>query len=360
MKRFVLPIMLVSVLTLNMTSCQQEKNEKPVLAKLVKSMVVQGEKEFNERRFPGKVYATYEATLSFKVPGKIIKLPILEGMEMKKGQLVSQLDPHDYNDKVRETEARYINLEAQYLRAKALVGGGHISRSDYDHKRSAYLVAKANFSTAQENLRETTIYAPFAGSVANKYVENHEYIKAKQKIIKLQDLSSLDIEISVPENIVINLNQGKGQDQVYAVFPAAPDKQYLVNYKEISTQADPETQTYQVKLKMPAPKGITVLPGMTATIIAKMRDYKSGGQAYFLIPSSAVFMNEDNQPSIWIIDNQSYTIRRAKVQVTRLSSGNIQVSKGLNKGDRIVIAGVHFLHEGEKVRIAQPSKSHDK
>ncbi len=346
--------------TLVLVGCHKEKKEKPAAAKLVKTMVVQKPQSFIQRSFAGKVFATREATLSFKVPGKIVKLPILEGMEIRQGQLIAQLNEHDYKEKVRESEARYIHAKAEYGRAKSLVVDGHISRSEYDYKRSAYLVTIANYNTAKENLREATIKAPFTGNIANKFVENHEYIKAKQKIVKLQDLSVLDIEFSVPENVMINLRKEGDKVKIYAVFPAAPKNEFEVTYKEMSTEADPETQTYQIKVKLPAPRKINILPGMTATIITKLPNTKTKNQDFLLVPSSAIFTDKKNQASVWLVNEKNNTIKRVSITVRRLSGSNAEITKGLKPGDRVVSAGVHFLQPGEKIQLLKPAKGNAK
>ena len=199
----------------------------------------------------------------------------------------------------------------------------------------------------------TNIHAPFNGVIAKRYVDNYEHVKAKQPVVELNDLSKLDVEIFVPENIMINIKEGHAQNTV-AVFEAAPGKQYPLSLKELTTKADPETQTYRIRLTMEASKDFNILPGMTVTVKTDIPDYKSGANEYYVIPAGAVFVDENNQPNVWLVDDKSMTVKKTPIKVTRLAGKEIRVLSGIKPNDRIVTAGVHFLKEGEKIKLLKP------
>lgn len=346
-----LPIMLCTLLLIvNITGCKDKEKKKPPVVKPVKTMVINVRTATTERTFPGTVIASQEAVLSFQVPGQLLQLPILEGDAVKKEQVIAAIDPKKYELQVKEMRAKYIRTKADYGRAAQLVGAGHISRSDYDAKRAAFLTAEANLGTARRDLRDTKLFAPFAGVIAKKYVENYEFVKAKQPIAEIHDITHVDVIINMPENIIIRIQKNQVK-KIIAIFEAAPEREFNVTFKELSTKADPETQTYRVRLTMPAPKDINILPGMTVTVTAWLPDYGSGGKEYYVIPASSVFVDKNNQSSVWIVDEKTMTVKRISVTVARMSNGDIRILKGLKPGDRIVTAGVHFLQEGEKVSL---------
>ncbi len=343
----------IIVIALSLVGCGGKKEEKKVIIRPVKSMIVGAPEEVVIRNFPGRVIASTEADLAFQVPGVLMELPVQDGDQVKKGQLLARLDPEKYTNRAREEEAKYIRSRAEYARAQELIKNDYISRSDYDKKRSEYLIAKANLSTAEKDLRDTHLYAPFSGVVARRFVENYENVNAKQVVLRLQDLAYIDVEINVPENIVINLKEGRTIPPT-VVFEAAPQREFSLKYKKHSAEADPETQTYRIVLTMPAPKDLNILPGMTATVKAAIPDFKSAVAEFYVIPSSAVFVDEKNQPSVWVIDPNTMKVKRVDVSVSRLSGDDMRVLKGLKQGDRIVTAGVHYLHEGEQVKLLKP------
>src|SRR5690606_16819669 len=107
--------------------------------------------------------------------------------------------------------------------------------------------------------------ASFSGEIAKKYVENFQNVLAKKPIVSLQNREIIDIKIQIPENMIIRSHQlQKGVFE--AEFETAPGSRYKVKVKEVSTQANPETQTYSVTFWLPNPKNLNVLPGMTAVL----------------------------------------------------------------------------------------------
>jgi RND family efflux transporter MFP subunit len=346
---YLLPVILALIFLL--ANCGKKAEKPKSIVRPVKSMLIKKRGDIITRNFPGKVIANKKSKLSFRVAGKLIELPVLEGDKLKKGQLVARLDPKRFKDQVDETHARYIWAKSQYERAQKLIKGNFISKSDYDKTRSDFLIVKSNLETAKRDLSYTYIYAPFAGYVATKYVDNHEFVKEKQPIIYLQYIAKIDIEINVPENLMINLKDSDPQREPVAIFEPIPNKEFKVTLKEFSADADPETRTYRVIYTMLQPKDVNILPGMSASIRVGVPDYKGGTDKFIRIPSSAVFMSANNETSVWLIDSKNMTLKRQPIKVSRLSDKDIHVISGLEPGQRIVTAGVHFLKEGEKVRL---------
>ncbi len=344
----------ILMLSLTLAACGGE-DQKPKAQEIkpVKVITVGKPTAYVLRSFPGKVKAFKEAKLSFQVPGQLIALPVREGQRMKKGELIARLDPKKFQDKVHAAEAKYLQAKADYQRAAKLVKGDFISKAEYDAKQAEYKVARSRLETAKKNLQDTYIYAPFDGFIAVKHVDNYEQIKAKEPIVNFHDISKVDVVINVPESIMLHLREdSKSSDHepAYAVFDSAPDKKFKVKFKEFSSDADPETQTYRVAFTMNEPQGINIFPGMSVTIKVQLHDFKSGGEKFFILPSGAVFSGNDNKTYVWVIDPQTKIIKKTEVKVSRLADNNVRVLSGVKPGDMVVAAGAHYLREGDKVR----------
>jgi RND family efflux transporter MFP subunit len=338
-----------------LTACSEEKKI-PVKIKPrpVKAIVVGEKKKLITREFTGKTLATVKAELSFEVPGRLIKLPVKESTEKQKGELIAAIDPKRYEDKVNQEKAKYDLAKAQFDRAKALIKQNFISKNDYDILESQMNIAKANLSTAKKNLRDTVLYAPFDGFVAKKYVDNFEYVKAKEPIVSFHDVEDMDVEIQIPEYIILQIKDGAAARPI-VVFEGV-NKEYLIKFKEFSSKADPDTQTYRAVYTLKAPKEINILPGMSVTVKFNLPDYKNDKKTFYLIPASAVFSGTDNKPNVWIIDKNTKKIKAKNVVVANMTGENIKVLEGLNRGDEIVVAGVSFLRAGEKVYPIESKK----
>lgn len=345
-----------TILIMTLTACQEDKKpiEKPI--KPVKSMVINSQVKKQQRVFVGTVEATIKAELSFEVSGKLNQLLVLDGDTVKEKQLLASIDTKRYQDQVEQAKAKY-NLDlAQFQRAEKLIQKDFISKSEHDILKSKMNISKANLETAQKNLKDTSLYAPFNGVVAKVDVENHEYINAKEPIMRVHDLSAIDIEIQVPEYIIKQLQASekvhskKTNYQALAIFDNFSNLKFPLTLKEYTSKADEKIQTFRVVYSMPSPKQINVLPGMSVNVQILMPDYKNAKKPFYLIPSSSVFSGLDKKPQVWLINPETKKIKAVTIKTTSLNGNNIKVISGLNSGDQIVTAGVNFLREGQIVK----------
>jgi hypothetical protein len=131
--------------------------------------------------------------------------------------------------------------------------------------------------------------------------------------------------------------------------------EFVVTIKEFTTEADPVTQTYLASFIMPFPKEVTILPGMTATILEYQKTITPKDAAGFNVPLNAVVIDEKDNYYVWKLkaseDGKSYTVHKTIVKAGKMILDSIRIPEGLNKGERIAAAGVNFLQEGQKVRL---------
>jgi RND family efflux transporter MFP subunit len=224
-----------------------------------------------------------------------------------------------------------------------------------DQRREGVNKAKADMASlqaavdeAKNKLKYTYLRAPFDGVIARRYVDNFQEVRMKQPVVTLDDLSSVEILVDVPENLMAVIRAGEAEG--VAEFPSNPGKQYPVTLKEFATRADPTTQTYQVVLTMPAPDDIRVLPGMTASVSGK-EAVRDTAAEHIVIPAIAVFADESGKSNVWVVDPETMKVAERPVETGELTgSASIQILKGLNPGDQIAVTGVAQLREGMQVR----------
>ncbi|TNF99923.1 MAG: efflux RND transporter periplasmic adaptor subunit [Gammaproteobacteria bacterium] len=320
----------------------------------VKTVVIEALGGKKIREFPGLVGASQRAEMSFRVAGQLAELPVREGDQIESGQTIARLDETDFKIALNDSKATYDKALADFKRAKELLPQGHISRSDYDKIDAHHKTAKANLNLSRQNLNYTTLTAPFTGTVARRYVDNFEEVSAKQNIVLLQDTTSLDIRFDIPERLAIMIDpsrRGGESRNIFAKFGAIKGKEFPLTFKEISTDADPQTRTYKVTFTMPQPEGFSVLPGMNTTVVADTSHLESSEQAV-LLPVSAVISDSNKQATVWLVDQETMTVHPHSVEAGSMQGNSITVT-GLKSGDRVVIAGVPFLRKGMKVSLLE-------
>lgn len=354
-KSYILSITLITLLCLTACSSDQSNQSESEAPRLVKTITIETKEANLTRTIPGKVYANQKVDLSFQVKGKIIELPIREGVMVKKDELIARLDPRDFEINVSYAKAKYENAASMLDRVKELLKSGHISEADYDKKKMEMDVTKADLDKANKELADSVLYAPFTGIIAKQYVDNHEYIEAKTKIVSLQDNSDVEIHLDLSEqDITLTGGVEKLSELVakkdtvgYVSFPAFSTKDYPVRLKEFSTEANPKTQTFLFKVAMEHPKDAQLLPGMTALT----RFIKSGNSVTVItIPFSAVCISPKGDYYVWIIDSKTQSAIKVPVKVGPIEHDNIQVLSGLKDKDVVVIAGTSHVAEGMKLK----------
>jgi len=251
-------------------------------------------------------------------------------------------------DKAIEKKER---SEASLNKAKQELRIGKIGArpEDIQAKEAEIKSLEAQVDFAKLQLDYTTLKAPFSGVVSRRYVDNFQEIRAKQQIVSLDDISSVEILVDVPEIIMANVREG-GTGNAVAEFAAAPGKQYPLTIKEYATRADPKTQTYQLVLQMPQPEDINVLPGMTATVTGSPRQ-REQTKEIFVVPAIAVVADAAGNPFVWNVDKETMKVSKRPVKTGDLTgTDSIEIVKGLKSGELIAVSGVSRLREGMQVR----------
>lgn len=337
---------MVACLSLSLLlGCQEQKQEKPVI-RSVYAIKVDKTKDFPKRAFPGKAKAVEQANLAFGVDGTLAKLPINVGDQVKKGDIIAQLNQRDFISQVNSAKAELNKNEKNLARAKQLVAKDYISKSDYDKIVSKTDVARAELEVAEKALEDSTIRAPFNGEITSKYVENYESVRAKQVIARILNISGIEMVVQIPENLISRLHHVKTVD---VVFDAYPNVHYTATIKEISREASRTTRTYPVNLIMSQKPDAKIFPGMAG--LARVKELKEiAKEEKMIIPIGALFTpNNKKQSFVWVVKDGK--VIKQRVEVDQLTTRGAVIKAGLTPGDMVVIAGVHSLKAGQQVKV---------
>ncbi len=281
---------------------------------------------------------------------------------------------------VRSARARMQNARTEHERNTRLLERNAVSRSEFDLSETNYRVAQEDYEAALQlvekgtmgrdedieaqeaavrglegrvaeaniQLDDTTLRAPYDGVIARRFVEPNQNVQAKQPVVQFQDIEELDIHVDVPENVMAADIQTADILELTAEFSGAPGVTFPVRIREIAQAADPTTQTFQVRVAMPAPTEVRILPGMTATVTALYRRASVLGLR-LLVPVSAVFRSDGGDQIVWVVGADK-TVSRRPVTLGTAVGGQIEIVEGLQPGERIAVAGVSFLRDGMEVR----------
>ncbi len=254
----------------------------------------------------------------------------------------------DMIDRAVEQKDR-AEAELRNAREELRIGQRGARAEDIAAKEAEIQALQASVDSAKDALSYTFLKASFGGTIVSTYVENFEFVQAKQPIARLLDTRRIKFVVNIPENLISNVPH-VGDIQVR--FDAFPDRQIPAKVSEIGTEASQTTRTYPVTLIMDQPDDIKILPGMAGQASGKVKQPGDAGGRGIEIPVSAVFSPDDTGASyVWVIDENTKAVSQREVKTGSLTDFGILVNDGLKPGEWIATAGVHYLREGQQVRL---------
>ncbi len=343
----------VALCALVLVGCEEEPPPPPEAVRPVKIFTVGDIERARQRDFPGSIRAAQTAEMAFEVPGRITEFVFKEGDQVEEGAVLARIDPRDYEAELDKERANLRKAEADLTRSRNIFkeDPGAISKEKIDSDERAVGVAKAKLAQAQKAAEDTVLVAPFSGLMARKLVEDFQNVKAKEPVLILQDLTHLEIEVSVPERDMTREQIGWSRERITealkprVVVSSLPGREFPGRVKEMATAADPTTRTFQAKLIFERPEGVAVLPGMTARVLVE----PLGGGA-MLVPSNATRADADGSAYVWVVDPDSMKVSQRAVELGNLTGAEVEIVSGLERGDQVAISGVKQLIEGMEVR----------
>ena len=361
----------------------------------------------------GKIQPEVEVKLSSEVSGEIIELPIKEGQDVLKGDLLVRINPDLVQSALSQARAGLQNARAGLAQAEAslkvsklnfernapLFEKGVISKSDYDRAVSDLEVAQANRESAyynvqsvsasvkqaSDNLGRTTIYAPRDGTISMLNAELGERVvgtaqMAGTEILRLANLTNMEVEVDVNENDIVKISVG---DSTIVEVDAYLKKEFkglvteIANSAEATLTADQVTN-FKVKVRILKESYEDLLvdrpltyspfrPGMTATVdvITKKREN------IVTAPISAIVVKTDTSSTTKKTPKKDSSIEKEKFECVFVKNGDeaklrvvttgiqddskIEILTGLEDGDEIITGPYTLvtksLKTGDKIEV---------
>lgn len=330
-----------------LTGCEKavsETTEQTI--KPVKLLSVSDLSKADSDAFLAQIDATYRAQLSFQVGGEVSDIKVKMGQSVTKGELLASLDPNDLQLALNAAKAQFSLAKTQWARAKSLYQKQLISTNEYDQRETQYQAALANYEQAKTDLSYTEIHAPFSGVISYTYVKPYQVVGEKQAILNLIDNSTLDVSVTLPISYVdsISLSALASRD-MWVTMDSEPNNKIKGVFKEISTQPNSDTNSYEAIVTIALPKGRNWLTGMTGQVHIP----KPNNTRYLPLPHSAWITKNQQQGQVWVMNQETNTVTKITLP---LNEQGLVVS-GLHADDYIVIAGVDSLVEGQIVKAWQ-------
>ena len=344
MKKFVIPLLAIIVLLLMIAwmaglfvdkiepgtkQITQINNGEPIEVKVSEVSIVE--------QVAASVEATQATIISSRLIARIVSFNVRAGDNVKKGDLLLELENSDIKAQVQQAQARITAISARLneaglnlTRVQELQAGGVVSVSDLDRAKTNHETLLAELTGMKQVQQEaytalsyTRIVAPFGGRVVDRFSEPGDTAQPGTKLLALYNPLSLRVEARVREHLALNLEVG----QSLQVEIPSLDKVVAAVIEERVPAADPGSRSFLVKAGV-AFDG-NMLPGMYARLLVP-----AGTGKQVLIPADRV-VHVGQLDLVWVYQGgQSY---RRFVRIGQLvENGQVEILSGLEEGELVL------------------------
>jgi len=340
-------VAIISVMLFALQACSKQEEAvlttEPMVVQLSAAQLTDVNTEYE---FPATVSAVKSVDLKFQVSGRLIFEDLIEGSNVKKGQVLARIDPAPFQRRVAESKIRFEDAVRDLKRIEEVFKKNVASQRDLDEAKSQYSITKIALANAEQDLSYSTIAAPFDAIIGERHIENNSYITAGDTLANLQDRSQLYFSFEVPERIM-TANSGNKNVKATAHIIGQEDNVFGIHYIEHKTTPDPITQTYGVTFAIDGEVTNLFYPGSRATVnIQSLGDEQSA----LLVPLNAIIGDKVTGFNVWKYDDATKTVVQTKVELTKLIGEYAVIASGLNQGDKVVSAAVSQMRAGLKVK----------
>jgi RND family efflux transporter MFP subunit len=303
----------------------------------------------------GRIEAEDEASLAFRISGRLLENALKLGDRVERGQVVARLESQNELNALRAAQANLAAAQGQLTQARnnfdrqdTLLAQGWTTRAVHDQATQARQTAQSQVDAAEAQLKAahdlvsfTSLKADAPGIVTATGPRAGEVVQAGQTILKLARKGGRDAVFDVSSQVI----RSAPSDPEITV--SLTDDLSVVargRVREVAPQANPVTRTFEVKVGLTDPPTAMRLG---ATVTGRM---ERESRATIEIPATAL-TKFNQQPAVWVVDPASRSVSIRNVDVLQFDQATVAVSGGLDTGEIVVTAGVQALHPGLVVRL---------
>lgn len=356
-----------------LAGCQPSQEAPPPPVRPVLTTLAQPTDSVIFGPFAGTVEPRYQSQLGFQIGGRVVARDVTVGDVVRRGQRLAALDPIVSRFDLSRAEAELADAKAQSENASAteartrrLMEGGNVTRAQLDAAVARRDTAQARLAQAGASLQKardqigyTELRADFDGVVTQRLAEVGQVVSPGQGIVTLARPETREAVVDIPETLA----DAMPKDGLFTVvLQSAPEITARGRVREVAPFAESGTRTRRVRLTLEEP-GPAFRLGATITVSLERRTERR-----FLLPATAL-LEADGRRSVWTVPEAGMPDATAgdkpegrDLHVARRDvildgdgegrDGRIAVRAGLEPGERVVVAGVHSLRDGQAVRLA--------
>ena len=290
---------------------------------------------------PAAVEPNRTVTVAAEVAGGIEQIPPKEGSTVRAGDVLVQLNTDLIEPQVAIARAQFSRDKIQYDRMSALVKTDATSRSDLDDAATKLATSEAQLKEVQARLQRTHIVSPITGILNDLPVEEGEYVQVGAPVAEVVETDPVKVAVQAPERDVAFFSVGQKAEVLTEVKGCEQSVSGAITF--ISELSDPQTRSTRMEITVPNKDG-----HLRSGQIVRARLTRRVLENVIMIPLLAVIPMEDGKAAYVV---ESGLAQRRDVTLGVIKGDRVQVTRGLQPGDQLIISGHRFVAPGQKVKV---------
>lgn len=339
--------------------------------------------------------ADVTAMTAFQVAGRVARVYVDEGQIVQQGQVLAELDPSDYRNafeaargqadaaaasdskaqaglrpqELEQARIDYTRAADEYKRMKFLMDRQSLAANDFQKFEAQYLAAKqryemaqagtrgeeklsasagaraaaAQLHEAQKHLDDCKLRAPISGVIGMKHVDVGNTIAAGTPVFTVLQLNPVQLRAGVPEAQIGMVRTGA---RAQVTVPALQNRVFEGKLESVGVAADATSRTYAVKISI-----ANADHALKAGMVGESRIFGDQLIHALTVPGASILRDSRGVPQVWVYDPQQRRVFARRVDVGALIGDEVEITRGLNATDQVVVAGQQNVREGSLVQV---------
>lgn len=331
------------------TSCHSKKESSAGRGRqggpiAVDAFVVQPRAISDNVEVPGSLLPFEETQIRSEVGGRVVQLNIKEGTTIQAGTLLVKLFDQDLQAQLKKLQVQLQIREKTAERNAELLKINGISQQDYDLAVLDVDNLKADIESIKIAISKTEIRAPYTGRVGLRNISLGSYISPSEIVTTIRQVDQLKLEFSIPEKYAKDINPG------YQVKFKVDGGQQTHSASVIATENSVDQNTRTLKVRAVVGKRH---PELVPGVFAKVNLQLGRDEGAILVPTQALIPSARNKQVILL---RKDSVKFSIVETGIRDSAYVQVLKGVQPGDTVIITGLMAIRPTSKVTVSRYTK----
>ena len=295
---------------------------------------------------PAVVEPNRIVTVSAEVSGRIEHIPLEEGNKVSAGDLLIKLNTDLIRPEFESAKAQVERDQIEFDRMTNLTKENATTQRDLDNATSQLAISKARLDGIRARLERTSIFAPTTGVLNDLLVEEGEYVDLGNPVAQVVDTDTVKVVVEIPERDIAFFAIGEKAEIFVDTKGQARTLVGTISF--ISELADRKTRTTRTEITLDN-KERHLRSGQIVHVHLTRRILKDA----ILVPLLAVIPMEGSK-AVYVVNSSQANRREVEFGIIR--GYHVQITRGLEPGDKLIIAGHRFVAPGQKVNVVPEKK----